>query len=134
MINATFSSVLADVNESDLGLDPNFNAPWMPVLRDVAGWAVGSLFVISGIILAVGVVMFLVAKAASNSNRQDSGVKAMVTGLIGVVVLGSIGALLVWAAGFDPFTESAAASAALVTLRGTVLQETTAALGGPADV
>lgn len=91
------------VNESDLGLDPDFGAPWMTTLRDIAGWTVGTLFVIAGIVLAVGIFMFLIARAAKNTRGQENGVSAMIWGLIGVVALGSVGAILVWAAGFDPF-------------------------------
>lgn len=108
---------LQAVQESDLGLDPDFSAPWIGVLRDVAGWTVGSLFIISGIMLAIGIVMFLVAKAVSNSRQQESGVKAILIGLLGVLLLGGVGSLLVFAAGFDPFTATSTSSLMIHTLR-----------------
>lgn len=103
MFTSIYSHMIIAVDESDLGLDPDFSAPWMTTLRDVAGWVVGTLFIISGIILAVGVVTFLVSKAASNRPGQETGVKGILFGLLGVVGLGSIGAIMVWAAGFNPF-------------------------------
>lgn len=103
MFTSINSAIIRAVNEGDLGLDPDFNAPWITTLRDIAGWVVGTLFVLSGIVLAIGIVMFLVSKAVSSRPGQESGVKALSLGLIGVVLLGSVGAILVWAAGFNPF-------------------------------
>lgn len=104
MLNNLYHQTVIAVNESDLGLDPDFNAPWIETIRDIAGWTVATLFVFSGIILAVGVVMFLVAKAASSRSGQETGIKALLLGLIGVVGLGSVGSIIVWAAGFNPFS------------------------------
>lgn len=114
MSTNTASRIVADVSESDLGLDPDFTAPWMEVLRDGAGWVVGTLFVISGIVLAVGVFMFLVARATKNTRGQETGITALLWGLIGVMALGSIGALLVFVAGFDPFEGGGATNAAIL--------------------
>lgn len=102
MKNQVYGMISA-VNEGDLGLNPDFDAPWMSTLRDIAGWTVGTLFVISGIIFAIGLVTFLVSKAASSRPGQETGIKGLIFGLIGVVGLGSVGAILVWAAGFNPF-------------------------------
>lgn len=95
--------VVVGVEESDLGLNPDFSAPWMSILRDVAGWTVASLFVISGILMAVGVFQFGVAKFASNSRGQESGVKNFIFGFVGVIGLGAVGGLIVWATDFEPF-------------------------------
>lgn len=103
MFENIYSKAISAVSETDLGLDPDFSAPWMGTVRDISGYVVGTLFVVSGILLAIGIFQFLIAKSAGNSRGQDSGVKNLILGLIGVVALGSVGALIVFAGGFNPF-------------------------------
>lgn len=103
MLTSIYAKAINAVNESDLGLDPDFSAPWMGTVRDFAGYTVATLFGIAGIVLAVGFFQFMIAKAAGNSRGQDSGVKNLIIGLLGVVGLGAIGAIIVFAAGFEPF-------------------------------
>lgn len=96
-------NVSGDVQESDLGLTPDFSAPWMSIITDVAGWTVATLFALSGILMAIGVFQFGIAKFASNSRGQESGVKSLLFGFCGVVGLGAVGGLIVWATDFQPF-------------------------------
>lgn len=97
------TTTILGVDEDDLGLTPDFEMPWADNLQDIAGWVLGTLFIISGIILAVGIVMFLVARSASNTGGQNKGVAAMVIGIIGIVLLGSVGAFIQFATEIDLF-------------------------------
>lgn len=94
-------SLMASIDEEDLDITPTFDAPWMGPLNNLAGQIIGTLLVVSVIVLAVGVVLFLVGRAASNSGMQGKGAGALIVGGIGVAVLGSIVGLVLFFANID---------------------------------
>lgn len=91
------------ITEDDLDIDPDFGAPWMEPLNNVAGWVIATLLVVSVIILAVGAVTFFVGRAVSNSSMQSKGSSGFLFGLAGVVLLGSIVGIVLFAANINLF-------------------------------
>lgn len=96
-------AIVAGIDEDDLDIAPSFDAPWMGPLNNMGGYILGTLIVASVIILAVGVVIFLVGRAASNSGMQGKGASALLVGLIGVAILGSITGIVLFFANMDIF-------------------------------
>ena len=91
------SSVLAE--GFDPGVTPNSDAPW----QGFTGSIVGTLILVSVAILAIGVAIALIGRAVSNSMAQKVGIGGVLIGIIGVVILGSISALVFWATGQSIF-------------------------------
>ncbi|WP_421082806.1 hypothetical protein [Rothia nasimurium] len=94
-------SVLAE--GFDPGVTPNSDAPWYAWLQGFTGSIVGTLILVSVAILAIGVAIALIGRAVSNSTAQKVGIGGVLIGIIGVVILGSISALVFWATGQSIF-------------------------------
>lgn len=94
---ANAASSVLEAGGFDPGVSPNSDAPWTATLRKLSGSFVGSLLIASVVILAVGVVVALIGKAAGSTKAQQIGIGGLIVGLIGVVVLGSINGLVYWA-------------------------------------
>lgn len=114
LLKATIGSAvgsLVAVEESDLGLSPDFSAPWMNVVRDIVGWVFGTLFVLAGLLFVIGLFVFLVCKfVTSNSPGQEKGLKAILWGIVGIVAMGSASSIMVWVLGWEPFADAALAT------------------------
>lgn len=96
MLTNSAQSVL-QADGFDPGVTPNSNAPWMPKLQDLSGSFLGTLLIVSVVILAAGIVTALIGKAVGSNKAQQIGIGGLVVGLIGVVLLGSINGLVYWA-------------------------------------
>lgn len=87
----------------DPGVTPNADAPWYAWLQNMTGSIMGTLILLSVVILALGVLLALVGRAVSNSTAQKYGIGGVIGGIIGVVILGSISGLVYWATGQSLF-------------------------------
>jgi hypothetical protein len=83
------------------GIDPkvtaNNTAPWLPVLRDIAGGVMVTCIVLLVIVLIIGVVLLVAGKLGSMSGAQSTGFMILVWGLLGAAVIGSVSGLVFWA-------------------------------------
>ncbi|HCB60007.1 MAG TPA: hypothetical protein DIT15_02035 [Arthrobacter bacterium] len=83
------------------GIDPkvtaNNTAPWLPVLRDIAGQIMMTCIILLAIVLIIGVVLLVAGKLGSMSSAQSTGFMILVWGLLGAAVIGSVSGLVFWA-------------------------------------
>lgn len=87
----------------DPGVTPNSDAPWFSWFQNFTGSVVGTLILASVLLLAIGVTIALIGRAASSQGAQKIGIGALVIGLIGVVLLGGISGLVFWLTGQSLF-------------------------------
>lgn len=87
------------VEAIDPNVKANNNAPWLTVVRDIAGGILMTCIVVIVIILAVGLVMAIAGKLAGMASAQSAGFMILVWGLVGAAGLGSISGLVFWATG-----------------------------------
>lgn len=83
----------------DPNVKPNDKAPWMAVLRDIAGGVMTTCIVLIVIILVIGAAMAVGGKLAGMASAQSTGFMILVWGLVGAAVIGSISGLVFWATG-----------------------------------
>ncbi|AOT06061.1 hypothetical protein ASPU41_21715 (plasmid) [Arthrobacter sp. U41] len=113
VLKSVFTSVAAE------GIDPkvtaNNTAPWLPVLRDIAGGVMVTCIVLLVIVLIIGVVLLVAGKLGSMSGAQSTGFMILVWGLLGAAVIGSVSGLVFWATtnSLAPAPVAAAAGALL---------------------
>ena len=95
VLKSVFTSVAAE------GIDPkvtaNNTAPWLPVLRDIAGQIMMTCIILLAIVLIMGVVLLVAGKLGSMSSAQSTGFMILVWGLLGAAVIGSVSGLVFWA-------------------------------------
>jgi hypothetical protein len=85
------------VEAIDPKVTANDKAPWMGVLRDIAGGVLTTCIVLIVIILVIGVSMAVGGKLAGMASAQSTGFMILVWGFVGAAVIGSIGGLVLWA-------------------------------------
>lgn len=85
------------------GVEPTYDAPWMGLLNDGAGWVLGTLLVVVVVLLAVGALMWIAGKLGGSSRAQDVGITILLWTVLGAIVIGGAGGLISWAAGLDLF-------------------------------
>jgi hypothetical protein len=100
----------------DPGVKANANAPWLPLLRNIAGMLLVTCVIILVAVLVVGVVLWVGGKLASMSSAQSTGFMIMVWGLLGAAVIGSVSGLVYWATSQSLAPAPAAAAAAVLGL------------------
>lgn len=75
----------------------NQNAPWLPLVRDIAGMILVTCVILLVIVLIIGIVLWVGGKLASMSTAQSTGFMILVWGLLGSALIGSISGLVYWA-------------------------------------
>lgn len=87
----------------DPGVTPNSDAPWFSWFQGLSGSIVGTLILAAVVVLAIGITIALIGRAASNSGAQKVGVGGIIIGLIGVILLGGVSGLVYWLTGQSLF-------------------------------
>ncbi|MGM7670248.1 hypothetical protein [Microbacterium sp. A93] len=85
------------------GISPNFNAPWMPSLQNIGGMVMATAIVVLGIVLVLGAVLWAAGKLGAGPNAQGAGLKVLLYGTLGAVIIGSAGGIIAWATGVPLF-------------------------------
>lgn|SRR5690625_1305410 len=84
-------------------VEPSYDAPWMGLLNDGAGWIVGTVLVVIVILLVVGAMIWVAGKLGGSGRAQDVGVTFILWTVVAAVVVGAAGGIIAWAAGLDWF-------------------------------
>lgn len=74
----------------------NINPDGLSHMQTLAGWLLGTAFVLLVIGFAIGAMRTSGAKAFSNSEGATKGLWAMILSVAGAVVLGSVGGAIIW--------------------------------------
>lgn len=97
----TVLSMLQALGPGDVS--PTYDAPWMGLLNDGAGWVLGTLLVVVAVLLGVGALMWIAGKLGGGSRAQEVGITIVLWTVVGAIVIGGAGGLIAWAAGLELF-------------------------------
>lgn len=83
----------------DPGVTVQSDAPFLPALRDVAGWgmALGLVFIV--LIIVVGGVLISTGKITNTPGNQSKGFMVLLFGLVGAAVVASASGLVLFGTG-----------------------------------
>lgn len=84
-------------------ISPQFDAPWMPTLNNVASMMLGTFLVALVIGLGVGVVVWIFGKLSSSGRAQDVGISFMLWTLVAAALLAGAAGFISWGMGLPLF-------------------------------
>ena len=93
LVNASGAVVAAGF---DPGVDPNGGAPWMETLRNITGMIMATCIVLLVLLLVVAVILLVTGKLSHHGGAQGVGITALIWGLVGAAVIGSLSGLVFW--------------------------------------
>lgn len=97
-----------------VGIDPgvvaNDTAPWLPLLRTIAGWVLVTVIIALVIVIIIGALMFGVGKMTSTQGAQQTGAGILIWGFGIAAIVGSVSGLVYFFSGLSlaPATASSA--------------------------
>lgn len=95
--------MLGAVLAVDPGVSPRMDAPWMPVLRDIAGWVLGTALVLFAIAAVIGIVAWVIGKATGSSRGQEVTLSIVIWVMIAAALTAGVSGLIAWATGLELF-------------------------------
>lgn len=87
----------------DPGVVPRMDAPWMPVLRDVAGWVLGTALVLFAIAAVLGIIVWVIGKATGSSRGQEVTLSIVLWVMLAAAITAGVSGLIGWATGLSLF-------------------------------
>ena len=86
------------------GITPDVNAPWNEnFLQEFGGQILGPAIVFLAISIGISVIIWAASSWGNSSGGQGLGVKGVVIGIVGAIVVGSAAGAITWFSGWSLF-------------------------------